>query len=1140
MTRSFLVAAAAAAPLLLMAAGSARAQVQITTSTTTPIATATANAGAPADVVIAAGGSINPTVSAAAVTLNSNNSVTNQGAISFSNIDNAQGILVEGGFTGQVVDAGAIGLTETFVAPTDANGDGLLTGPFAMGTNRIGIEVVGPGTFTGSIIAAGGITIQGENSAGISIQAPITGSLAMVQVNGTTVSNGGITLTGDNSVGLQITPTGSVGGNVRIGAISARGVGSSAVAIDGAVGGSVNISGAISSSGYRALSRVTNTTLGTTDPTVLAKFTADELQQGGPAVSIAANVAGGVILSAPPTPLSTTNLDQDNDGVPDASQGTGSISTFGSAPALVVGAVGHAIAIGAVTTTPANPYGLVIEGSVSADGLFDVISTPNLPAPASATAIQIGVPGGGAVTIAGGLHNTGSIGAASFQADATGVHIESGASLPAIVNGGSIITTATQTNTATNGVPLNVTGILIDPGASVGTITNSGNLVSTIAGTAGLGGAAGGIIDRSGSVSSVTNTDAIITQLTQTLVAAPMPGTLIAIDLSASHAPETITQTLAPGVAGAPVYNTATAYAVGAIVVEGTGAYVAIAAAAAGLDPANNPTLWKLIGTTTPSITGALLFGSGGSTLEVDAGTVSGTINLGAGVNTINVNGDVNTVVTGAVFDEGGQLTLNVNNGTLSDVNPNAIGARAINVGANGILLVSADPLHGVNTLFHTTGASTFASGAQLGLTLLSLQTDLTHTYTILQTVPGQGTITAGTFGAGVLNNAPFLFTATPSVIQAANPATQSSTVNLTVTRRTPAELGFGRDETAALTAVLDALPNDLNIERAVLAQTTEAGLKSVFDQLLPDEGQGLFEALDAAAQRVSTLTGTAPDGGTRAAASSLWLQEVNEQVHRTTGATIGSSAKLLGLVGGYEKMGADGGALGLTVAYMNTQEQDSASAIGEHVVASMVEAGAYYRRAIGGLRFSARGAGGFAWFTGDRRFLGDGATNEALSAWNGYFFDGHAGAAYEQHVGRFYARPELSIDYLRLYESGRRESGGGDGFDLNVAPRTSTRLSGSAILNLGYQRGRDSWLRYEVFGGYREIFSGAVGDTVASFTGGSPFTISPGSDKGGWVTVGFAIKGGTQYSYVALVGDADFRAGEQRYDLLFAGRSMF
>nr|MBA3812558.1 autotransporter domain-containing protein [Caulobacteraceae bacterium] len=601
------------------------------------------------------------------------------------------------------------------------------------------------------------------------------------------------------------------------------------------------------------------------------------------------------------------------------------------------------------------------------------------------------------------------------------------------------------------------------------------------------------------------------------------------------------TQDLAPGVAGAPAYVSASTYAVGDIVVESGLAYKAVAAVAAGQDPLNNPTLWIQIGTTTPAITGSIYFGSGGANLNVTAGTVTGdVIDLGAGVNTLTVNGDVNTIVTGAIKDEGGQLTLNVLGGTLSDTNPNTVAARSVNVGATGVLLVSADPAHGTNTKFVTTGASTFATGAQVGLTLQSLQIAPTQVYTIVETVPGQGTLTAGTFGTGLLNNAPFLYTAAASFVPAGDPNVDPSEIQLTVTRRTTAQLGFNAAEAGALDAVLNALPNDPNIQKVILAQTTEEGLKSAYDQLLPDQGQGIFEALDAAAHAISSMTGTTPDAGVRVAGSSLWLQEVNERVDRDGLDTLGSSSKLLALVGGYERMGVAGGALGVSLAYFNAQEQDSAAAVREHVVGSMVEGGLYYRRAAGPLTVSARGAIGYSWFSGDRRFVAPGAINNATSSWSGLFYDAHVGAGYEVRLGRFYTRPEVSVDYLRLNEGAHAETGGGDGFDLALADRVSTRFSGQAIMVLGTQWGRSAWLRSEIRAGYRQIFSGNVGDTVANFTGGDPFTLVADPDKGGWVTVGFSLKSGTQFSYVALEGDADLRNGEQRYDLRVAGRSMF
>ncbi|MGH7011275.1 MAG: hypothetical protein ACREEX_10605, partial [Caulobacteraceae bacterium] len=79
MKRTFLAAAVSAAPIVFLALNQASAQVQITTATNTPLATATANAGAPADIDIVSGGSIGVKAPGTAVTLNSDNSVTNAG-----------------------------------------------------------------------------------------------------------------------------------------------------------------------------------------------------------------------------------------------------------------------------------------------------------------------------------------------------------------------------------------------------------------------------------------------------------------------------------------------------------------------------------------------------------------------------------------------------------------------------------------------------------------------------------------------------------------------------------------------------------------------------------------------------------------------------------------------------------------------------------------------------------------------------------------------------------------------------------------------------------------------------------------------------------------------------------------------------
>jgi hypothetical protein len=239
--------------------------------------------------------------------------------------------------------------------------------------------------------------------------------------------------------------------------------------------------------------------------------------------------------------------------------------------------------------------------------------------------------------------------------------------------------------------------------------------------------------------------------------------------------------------------------------------------------------------------------------------------------------------------------------------------------------------------------------------------------------------------------------------------------------------------------------------------------------------------------------------------------------------------------------MGVAGGALGLSLAYFNVQESDEFSSLGAHDVGSLVEAGLYYRRSIGHLTVSARGAGGYGWFSEDRRFTSGTEFDAATASWTGYFVDAHFGAGYEIKLfGPYYARPEVSLDYLALHQTGYAEGGTNPGFNLTVAPQTDSQFSGSAVMVVGRQWGKASWLRAELRGGWREVFEGTVGDTTASFAGGTPFVVTGDPDRGGWMTVGFSLKTGSQFSYLALEGDADLRSGEQRYDLRVAGRSIF
>ena len=1096
MQRKVLVATVATAPLLAMAFG-AYAETVVNTARTTPIATATATTGGTADdVKIDAAGSIKLTAAGALVTLNSNNKVTNAGTLATVGVDNSTGILILGGNTGSVTNSLAISLTEDYT-PTDddknsagaAAPDGDLDGPFAKGANRYGIRLTGPGVFTGNITqdAAGSIAIEGNNSAGISLETGLVGNLTAA---------GSISVTGDNAYGVHVAAGAPVTGKVTInGGTNVLGLNATGVAIDANVSGAFVVQGAVTSTGYRYTTRPATKEL-------RALLDADDLLQGGSAVRVTANVGGGILLDAPPIDTDTANLDEDGDGTPDASEGTASLTTYGAAPALLIGSDTQAVTIGAVGTGD-NAYGLITKGSVSANGLYDGVT---------ATAIQIGGNAGQTTTIAGGLRIDNAVTATAYEANATGVQIKAGANAPTLWNKGAITVFSVSEG------QFDARGIAIDAGSTMTTLKNAGSISATMGGEKGN---AYGVIDNSGTLSTIENTGRITASIVPTddvddkddadinPANEVVTGTAIAIDVSKNTTGVTLTQNgvndgddLKDGIADADA--------------DGD-----------GVDDADEP-----------SIVGAIRFGSGADTFNIQNGVVFGDVSFGAGADTLNISGG--GVMLGALTDSDGQLAINIGKGSLGLTNTGNINATSLNLGAEGKMVFTADPTAnngaGANTHLVISGAANIASGAQIGLRLTGLLTAPT-TYTVITA----GSLTAGTINQDLLGGTPYLYVASSR--------TDTNNVYLDVRRRTSTEIGMNAAQSSAYDATFAALGKDKDIATAFLGMSTKDGFLGLYDQMMPDQGEGLFAALQNANQSISAATAYRPDPGDRYGPDSVWIQEINTLVRRDTADTMGSDTQAFGFVGGYEAMGDAGGALGLTLAYVSVEEHDIAAKVGEQTTGNFLQLGGYWRRAIGGWRLNAGGGAGYGWYDGDRTFNsgdinGDGAadvqrTNSAK--WNGYTFNAFAGTAYEAKFGRYYARPEGRLDYLYLSEGERKEKGGGDGFDQIVHKRKSSSLTGDVGVAFGADYGRDLWWRPEVRVGYRQTLAGSIGDTTAQYTnGGTPFTLAAMNDKDGAVTLGFALRAGTPMSYLAIEANAEAAKKQKRYNLKLTGRAMF
>ncbi|WP_336971582.1 autotransporter outer membrane beta-barrel domain-containing protein [Sphingobium aromaticiconvertens] len=1062
--RHYLTCTAMASVLVALAAGEASAETTISTATTTPVATATVANGVADDITISSAGSITLT-SGAAVTINSNNKVSNAGTIKMTGVDNATGILAMPGTSGDIIHSGTITLDEDYTA-TDTDSDGDVDGPFAKGSNRNGIWVQSGAAHTGALTSSGTITIEGNQSTGIRLDGPLNGALS---------TSGTISVVGDNSYGVLAN---AVTGDVTLrGSTAVAGANSVGAALMGDIGGALKIQGTIVSTGYRS----------TTAPTDVSKLDADDLLQGGPAVRIAGNVAGGIIFDAPPT-LSETDADVDKDGLPDATEGTSSITSYGAAPAVEIGAADRDISIGAVAADTSG-YGLIVRGSMVGSGVY---------AGVNATGLSIGGLGGG-VTIAKGLDVRGAIAAASLDSNATAVRIGSGANVGAVAVSGSL----GGAGSALDGTVAR--GLLIESGANVNSIAISGTV--SAAALSSEKGTAVAIADQSGTVTSVSNTGKITASGGKT-------GANVALDLSANSSGVTITQALASDTAAAPSISGDVRLGSGNDqLAVSAGTIIGDVALGGGDD---NVTL-----SGTSALTGAVNYGAGNSNLTLaDSAKITGNIDFGGGAGTLTLGGT--SSLTGSIANSGG-MALVLNGGSLNATNSGTLALSSLTASSGSTIGVNIDGATGTNTLYDVAGAASFASGSKVQATLTQVSGS-EGDYVIVRAGTLSGT-------PDLSSNAvlPYMFKGTLT----SNASTGE--VTLSIAEKSVADLGLNGSLARAYPAIFAALDNDSAIADTFLSVADGATLNSALRQMLPDHAGGTFEAVTSGSRATARILSD-PGGMARTQDGRLgfWLNQIAFGSAKSVGSTASYDITGWGASGGAEYL-TDIGAFGASLAYIHGN--DSSGGSNSAVDSDQFELAAHWRGQWGPLQGFARVSAATIDFGGTRRFITSAATRTAEGDWSGKLYSATAGASYEKSFGRFSLRPAIGIDYYRLKESGYAETGGGDAFNLTVDGRTSDELTANGTLTAAYDMGSlnraDGWFRVELEGGRRQIVGGSLGNTIAHFKDGDDFTLVAEERTNGW-TGRARLIGGTDTFRVG----GEFSAEEQQNHVAIAFRA--
>ena len=616
----------ALAPLLLattcLATSALAADLTVTNARTTSVTTSNIDGTGAGNLTVNAGASI-AVGEAAAVTLDSSNTVNNAGAISTSVEQNATGLNifttrngVANFLAGSVVNSGTIAAVGPSSTSSIVNTD----------VFNAGIRLSGLGSFTGSITNSGTVGVGGNASHGIWIASPLIGDIT---------NSGTIQTTGTNDAGIYtIAP---ISGTItHSGTITGSGTGATGIYIGNTITGSLVQSGIINlgqGPTYSTTDVDPKTGIGAIIPQVT----------GGPGIWVAGNVTQGVFLSgnsktkaqeAADTSISTT--------------GDSTITAIGGTALLVQPGGGGGFRNVVIGARPDSPYSILSNANIFSTSSSDGVGAIGVD-------IKGAVNGGTSYTasLPGGFANIGGdISASAVNASAIAFHVGAGGSVKEFYNAGDI-SVLTNDNTAANNRGLVGTkggtayGVLVEQGGVLTSFTNTGNLTVKSTGP----NSSLGVVDLSGSIKTFLNSGKITPSIDVL-----SPGSITAVDLRANTTGVNFTNT-GNGIITGPVY-----------LGSGTNSFT--------MDTAQQNGNVSFVGGTntlsikTSTVNGNIALGNSTSTMSLVNSTINGGLGFTTGGLTLTSQGStINTPsgqvlkVTNASFDATSVLKMGLTGG---------------------------------------------------------------------------------------------------------------------------------------------------------------------------------------------------------------------------------------------------------------------------------------------------------------------------------------------------------------------------------------------------------------------------------------------------------------------------------------------
>ena len=1068
------------------------------------------------DVTIENEGTITIDTTGPALVLNSNNNIINSGSITIEDVNNAIGVSLEGGENRNYTQSGSINVNETFeVASTDS--DPATDGPFAEGSGRTGILISGSSPFEGNVelTSTSSINIEGTDSFGINLT---NTSINQEGLIGDLFTGGAITVRGARSTAININ-SGITGDFSNTGTINGQGEDIKGINIEADIqGGFVNSAG-VSVTGYRSLGR----------PTISESFssnsreqiTAEDLFQAGSAITIRANISEGIHFDDGINDVLDDNGNQtfDSDGnVIRSSDTPSTVVQNGSAPAILIGDTENSILIGSVAqiSDPNDPlyesnlqYSFVNQGGIQSNGLYDDID---------ATALSINN-----AILSQGINNTGQMTATAYVApqeltDSDGNSLTPGDGQARVIvlsantiadtldNSGVILASSSEAidlvyNDLTNVLPSRhvlATAIDIDTTSTINEINNTGSISSVLVGRQGT---AYAIRDQSGSLSSVTNTGTIgaVGTTSDPTGNESINFTLVAIDASQNTDGFTFMQSRA---------------------IEDN--------SSSNFTPAD------------PNIFGDIRLGIGNDWVGSSAGNIRGDIDFNLGDDSFYLTGG--SFFQGAINNQDGLILGVSDNSTMALTEAEVISITSASFDSTSTFSPVLNGNDGTASTLQASGNVVFETGSTIVPTLTNV-VGINQTAFTVASAGGQ--LTVGDLATLSSSETPFLFNTSYDVV--------GNDLVITLQLRDSSELGLDQVQSSAYAPAIQALRNNTELGDAFANITTEREFNSAFNQVLPEFSAAARQfvlanvdgAIGAVANHLDSVR-RSPDkpGG-------AWLQEFAYFADRSLsglseqyrGAGFGISTGLDTSLGPFH-------AVGVNLGFASTEIEDVLG-IDEPLDVITIQGGAYAGWASGSLGIETYLGGGFNDFEQNRRVRINSYSGEAQGDWSGVHINSSARIGYDIDINdKYWIRPTLSLDYLRLSEKSYTETGD-KGIALDVDKRTSESGSATAMFNLGAKfQGKRTWIKPSIRLGYRyELINNPIktsyryanltnsaGEIFNSDTAQLQSLLFPDS---GFI-IGLSVAAGSIYSSIGFDLDSEIREGFIRHTGRVVVRLLF